>query len=180
MAGKEVQKEKSKMKDVKSKSADGKSADRGKQETRAQNVNKATGGEDEDEETSHCGICNIVVTNDDQAVCCEVCDVWHHIKCEDLPVDFYEYMLKVGGQIAWNCKKCKHGCVKIYSRVRKLEKQNSEMLAKQLELENKVEITNVTVTSQMEELKQQIQSLKETTGQIKEEYMKGDIGPTVL
>ena len=51
-----------------------------------------------------CGKYRGEVTNDDEAVCCDKCDVWHHIKCENITTDTYRRMQMSDDE--WFCKRC--------------------------------------------------------------------------
>ena len=51
-----------------------------------------------------CSICNGTVRKSDKAVCCDHCDKWVHIRCNDLNSIDYEY-LKCSSEI-WFCKIC--------------------------------------------------------------------------
>lgn len=53
-----------------------------------------------------CGKCEKLVCDSEYARCCEICDLWYHVRCEKVPVEVYNYYLKdeqPGQQFHWNC-----------------------------------------------------------------------------
>ena len=51
-----------------------------------------------------CGLCDQPVTWDNQGVCCDECEVWHHKSCIELCSDDYELLQK--SNVLWHCCKC--------------------------------------------------------------------------
>ena len=51
-----------------------------------------------------CPFCEIIVKACDKAVCCDLCNKWNHIKCNNLNDLGYEN-LKLGNEF-WYCKAC--------------------------------------------------------------------------
>ena len=74
-----------------------------------------------------CGDCELEVKEGNKALCCEICDNWFHIQCQNMPDAIYEFMLESeeGEQLLWYCKYCKRGCVKMHSRMRRFESRQS-------------------------------------------------------
>ena len=87
-----------------------------------------------------CGICKKAVTDDDKALCCEVCELWFHIKCEGVPVGVYNFIAddEAGAQFLWHCSHCKRGCVKLKKHIERVEKQQLEILNKQTVFEEQM------------------------------------------
>lgn len=85
----------------------------------------------------NCGGCKLVVRDDDKGLSCEICEIWYHIQCEHLPEDVYDFMVneEAGEQLHWYCSHCKKGCEKMYRYIKKVEKGQLEMGARQNVLE---------------------------------------------
>lgn len=98
--------------------------------TRSQEEVNSNGDRDTE---ANCGKCKREVKDTDNAVECEVCEVWFHIKCEDIPETVYNFMVKqeAGKQLSWHCSFCARGCIKLNSKVKKLDEQQKEMADKQ-------------------------------------------------
>ena len=56
-----------------------------------------------------CKICENNVTNSDQAIQCDLCDSWVHIKCNDL--NYIDYKLLQNSNDPWFCISC---CTEIF------------------------------------------------------------------
>ena len=52
----------------------------------------------------HCKICNISIKDEDNAVRCDICQFWIHIKCNKLNYIDYEYLH--GSNDLWYSIKC--------------------------------------------------------------------------
>lgn len=96
----------------------------------------------ENGENDKCGHCKVVITDEDKAAACEVCDTWYHIKCEELPDSVYEYMGTEKGmrKILWYCTYCSRGSVKLHNRVKKIECNQENLSRRQSALEEEVEV----------------------------------------
>ena len=80
-----------------------------------------------------CGICEAVVTDDDEAIACEICDGSFHTECEELPKCVYDFMGTEAGskKLSWYCKYCSRGSAKLFNRLQKLEIDHDETRATQ-------------------------------------------------
>lgn len=87
-----------------------------------------------------CGKCELTVSNGEKAVACDVCEVWFHIQCEDIPEEVYDFMMQEDrtDQLSWCCSCCKRGCLKLQQRMNKLEKGQLSILERQDNLEVKI------------------------------------------
>ena len=92
------------------------------------NTNSEKGVDSSGTETCECGICDALVTDDDEAIACEICDWWLHIKCEELPKCVYDFMgIEEGSKkLLWHCKYCSGGSAKLFHRLQKLEIDHDE------------------------------------------------------
>ena len=61
------------------------------------------------------------VTDADSAVCCELCDVWYHSRCQDIPDPLYKALQSYSNELHWFCRNCKAGANKVLSIVAKLQ-----------------------------------------------------------
>lgn len=97
-------------------------------------------GSDTEEESDCCGKCTKEVNDSDDALECEVCEIWFHIKCENIPKMVYTFMQdnEAGKQLSWHCSYCKRGCAKLHKRIKNLYEQQKDMI-------NKHEALTVTV-----------------------------------
>ena len=122
-----------------------------------------------DIETCKCDICDIVVTEDDDAIACEICEHWYHIKCEELPKGVYDFMATEAGsrKLSWYCKHCSRGSVKLFSRLLKLERAHDETREAQIklvseikEVKNDMDIRNSDITARLNNLEGEIDAVK--------------------
>ena len=80
--------------------------------------------QDDDREQKYlCGKCEIQVSDDHQAVECDICEMWFHVKCENIPEAVYKYMMDVdtGSKVSWFCSYSKRGCAKLHRRMNKIK-----------------------------------------------------------
>ena len=52
-----------------------------------------------------CGICDKAVRRNQHGILCDGCELWHHVKCIDIPFDIYRE-LSEQENIDWYCQKC--------------------------------------------------------------------------
>ncbi|KAK3883442.1 hypothetical protein Pcinc_012275 [Petrolisthes cinctipes] len=141
------------------------------------NVNKQ--GQDVNVD-DQCGNCKSKVKDTDKTVACEICEVWFHTKCEEIPDEVYEFMVK-GNQLFWCCTHCRFGCVKLHNRMGKIEKSQTEMVQRQVSLEAMVsgvkeeickgQDRNKEIDQQQNELSGMQQALSHTVQEVKDSLM---------
>jgi hypothetical protein len=87
-----------------------------------------------------CGGCANVVTDEERAMFCEICELWYHIKCEKMSVPMYN-MLKEeeNAAVHWYCKRCNTGFAKVLSSVSKVEKMCERLNERVGVIETKLE-----------------------------------------
>lgn len=124
-----------------------------------------------------CGLCESVVTEDEKAVACEICDRWYHIKCDDLPEAVYDFMASEKGRkkLSWYCSYCSRGSVKLYNRLQKLEVDQEEISIRQSALVEEVkdikegiDKKNSDLMTKQDSLEGAIMIVKETVAENKE------------
>lgn len=55
--------------------------------------------------------CGIQTTDSDNAIECEICNVWHHINCQNLNISAYRAIHKF--KLFWVCDRCKIKCLQV-------------------------------------------------------------------
>ena len=78
-----------------------------------------------------CRFCTKEVTNKQQAVSCDRCEMWTHRRCSDMSVKVYNY-LKKKKRFTWKCKKCRKDEPIIKDKTDK-SKLNKEQMPEPLE-----------------------------------------------
>lgn len=91
-----------------------------------------------------CGTCSEIFVKDDDAIMCEICCIWFHPKCQDLPEGALELLGK--SNIHWFCMKCDITMSKMIISIANLKE-------KQEYLENEMKETKEEVKEVKEELK---------------------------
>lgn len=125
--------------------------------TKAEGVSRmSTTTEKETAGKTKCGKCDLVVKDDDSSLNCEVCELWYHIRCENIPQEIYDFMVDVeeGQQFLWNCSFCKRGYENINKRLNRLEITQGETKAK-----------HDVIDAELSEIRD---AVKENTGKMKE------------
>jgi len=69
-----------------------------------------------------CGQCSKVVSEKDNGLQCEFCDVWTHAACEGITEEVYKVLSRCEGA-HWFCKKCNIGAMKMLKAVGKLDER---------------------------------------------------------
>lgn len=103
-----------------------------------------------------CGKCDLVVQGDDSSLNCEICELWYHIRCENIPQEIYDFMVDAeeGQQFHWNCSFCKRGYENINKRLSRLEIIQGETKAK-----------HDVIDAELSEIRD---AVKDNTGKMKE------------
>ena len=103
--------------------------------------------------TSPCKVCPALVTNEDPALMCDMCDEWLHIKCAGVTLNHYnELMKKLDG--IWFCDMC--------SAEFKKKKENPSAVGSQTSCENMSEELNLfksQISKDVSQLNNQIAAL---------------------
>ena len=59
---------------------------------------------DDDSDEAYCGTCSSPVTWDDQGICCDTCDRWHHATCQHINNTDYDRL--TNSETEWRCSSC--------------------------------------------------------------------------
>ena len=73
-----------------------------------------------------CGDCGNVVSEMDTGIMCEVCDTWHHSKCEGVP-DEANAVLQGNEAMHWYCKGCNKGMTRLLQTMSALQERQEKM-----------------------------------------------------
>lgn len=99
----------------------------------AEQSNQLMGGKQRDDS---CGTCRRKVKDDDQALCCNLCDMWHHIKCEKVRDDTYKFLTENDENcLHWYCGKCNAVAGKLLSTITSLARRQDDLEAKVVAIE---------------------------------------------
>lgn len=108
-----------------------------------------------------CGTCCKQVSVNDNGIQCEICELWYHIKCEDMSEQLYKALCTFQQDLHWYCSSCKKGANKLLTIVCRLQgrmdKMEEEMCRMQREAregitqsEKKLELEKVTLRKENE------------------------------
>lgn len=84
----------------------------------------------DDKNYDKCGVCNLVVCDNDKALSCKICETWYHISCENFPDDVYKFMVESEAR-KQHCSFCQRGCTKLYKHIQNITTKESEIDARQ-------------------------------------------------
>ena len=120
------------------------------------------GKRDED----RCGVCNIKVRENDNALSCDTCEIWYHIGCIGVEKHNYEKMKILGDGIDWNCKECKTKKKNLKNELRKLKDENFALRLENEELRKELNdrMTNIEKKIESIEGEKQRRGLDDSTG----------------
>ncbi len=84
-----------------------------------------------DTESAPCGSCQKEVFEEDEAIQCETCHMWFHIKCHKVSQKKYKFLNSEDGQgLHWFCLICERTTLGMVTRMSALEAQLVEVEAK--------------------------------------------------
>jgi len=108
-------------------------------------VNIIANGINENED-SKCGVCIKVVSSNEDGICCEICGLWFHCKCQGVPEQMYKAMNQFKEELHWFCKGCQAGAEKLLGIMSKMHSKIEGLDAELIRLRAdwKTEIEKVT------------------------------------
>jgi len=68
--------------------------------------------DDKKNEEASCAVCSKIVSNEDLALECEICETWFHISCEDITKQEYDF-LSDHKSVHWYCSTCNKNVAKV-------------------------------------------------------------------
>ena len=70
---------------------------------------------------NQCGACKKLVKRTDNALCCDSCDHWVHIRCENIKMKDYKKMVESNNDEDWYCSNCNANCYLCNKQVKSLD-----------------------------------------------------------
>lgn len=135
---------------------------------------QAVSSDQQDIVSAVCGSCKAVVEEEDAAVECTLCNMWHHINCENVSRELYRILMKnQDDSVQWYCGKCKLVSRKIINHLTKMENRQDCLEAKLTELENEMEKANDQLNNVRNEFEAKLVYEKsEITDQMEQRFQK--------
>lgn len=102
-------------------------------------VKKAVEYINEDEEDVECPTCENAVTEEDQALQCELCQQWYHCSCEAIKKRLYEAINEDDddNQFTWVCKACRRGKKFLFDAISAISIEQQRLATEVKELKTK-------------------------------------------
>ena len=116
---------------------------------------------------SPCGQCRKLVSEDDPAMRCEICEQWFHIKCQQMTKAEYNYIQggsskkKALNKLHWYCSTCDRVSVNYMKKVTSLHIKQQKLKEKINALEEK--INNKATKEDIQKLKNDLTTQKKST-----------------
>ncbi len=151
---------------------------------REEAANKKHDNDSDEEEPSPCGRCRKLVVRGDEAIICDICSQWYHIKCERVTKTQYKQQAaKVKSNFHWFCDTCniiQTGVIRqmtllnaeqsqFKQRLDDLEKRTADKKEVQKELEKKAD------KEELQKLEQRVTTLEEKTNKEDMEGIKDKV-----
>lgn len=77
-----------------------------------------------------------MIKDDNKALLCNLCDMWHHINCEKVKDDIYKFLVDNEEKcLNWYCRKCNGIVRRILTTVTDVVKKQDELHSKFVALE---------------------------------------------
>lgn len=96
------------------------------------------GDSNQEEDGNMCGDCGREVQDNQNGLCCDLCDKWYHAGCQKVTLERYKMMQKLK-EITWFCKGCKGKYKDLKSENRKLREEVKELHRENKELKDRME-----------------------------------------
>ena len=109
-----------------------------------------------------CGSCKGSVNDDEDAILCEICNIWHHIECEGVSRKVYKFLTQEGSSVHWYCKKCNVTFTKVLGAISKLESRQdmTEQQVQELDRRTKMAEDSIEINkSNIANIHQTVESL---------------------
>ena len=122
-----------------------------------------------DNEECLCGKCGKRVLNNQDAIACDLCKIWHHIGCVGIAKDEYKFLRKTK-RIKWFCITCDRMFGNMAAANRELKDKIDRMEGNQNSLENRLG----GLQTEFKKMNEALMNLTVEIGRLKSE---GNIGP---
>lgn len=116
-----------------------------------------------------CGQCKRTFESDDEAVLCELCGIWFHITCQDLPEGVDIYKLLSLETIHWFCKSCNNRAATLLKSVVKLQEKHEKLENELLETKSNV----ARIENNVVKILEATNSLEQKVNKIEDVISKG-------
>ena len=73
-----------------------------------------------DKDSDKCGSCGKLVSDNENAIQCEICDIWVHCKCRSISEEVYKVM-KDMNNLNWYCDTCNASVGIMLKQITKME-----------------------------------------------------------
>ena len=116
---------------------------------------------------SECVTCESKATDSQPALNCEICGLWFHISCADIPGEVYDFLVNeaTGQQLHWNCGACNRG-------YKNMKKHMDQLANRQLNIESCVGDLSLKV-NKLEEVGQGLEAIRIQLGDVMTSF--GDV-----
>ena len=116
---------------VSTKSSDGRVKSRSTKDPEDRHDETKVKNKDDKIDESKCRSCMKTVSENDNAVFCEICNFWFHCRCQKITDEMYAALCQYNSELHWFCSNCNAGAGKILMSISKLhtkvEKLEDEM-----------------------------------------------------
>ena len=112
---------------------------------------------------NECKLCSKKIAKKDDALQCELCDKWFHIKCEDISEEEYTFLGK-HKSLNWHCSDCHKCCKRMIKLVGELEEKVNKIEERCVDLTAKINSLDEAKTetkSEIETMKKEIKAMKD-------------------
>jgi len=116
-----------------------------------------------------CGDCKKIVSRGHKALQCDVCRLWHHIGCEKVSADVYEFLCVHNDEagLRWMCSKCQTTYLSVMNYICHLEKAHERLEEKVANMDKKLD--NLMKSLDERKIDQIQQKLQESTAKLFDE-----------
>ena len=116
-----------------------------KKESKDQDIVIPSTNVDEEDEPKYCGSCSRLVADEDDAILCDICEFWHHIECEKVDENVYQFLHQnANSSIQWYCQKCNR-------TAKALLKGLSDVAVRQTQLEAKFDRLEASTNKKLQD-----------------------------
>lgn len=143
---------------VSTKSSDGRVKSRSTKDPEDRHDETKVKNKDDKIDESKCRSCMKTVSENDNAVFCEICNFWFHCRCQKITDEMYAALCQYNSELHWFCSNCNAGAGKILMSISKLH-------TKVEKLEDEME----RIKSELhKELLQSVKSIRDDLGKVAE------------
>ena len=122
------------------------------------------------EETASCPKCEKDVSGTDEALQCEICQNWYHLKCQNINKKIYKFLSSKDGQdLHWYCSVCDKLALNVIKSMTQMETR-----IQNLELEVKCKADAAHVNSKFQEIDTKLEKLNEFKNIADENFIELD------